>query len=191
MRFGGRKLEIPITTVTLRAGADEPIQVVVQGRPPGIEERADRLFPIPPPPRDFAKVSGSGKVMKDMVGRPIEIDKTDDEEWRRRREQALAMHGIMYLEYALRVDPDITWEAAKRNGEADAEYYQKIRLEVEQSGLTDGEVLILIRKSSELTLKGEEEIREKAESFLGGTRTDEHGATVDAPEGDGEEPEVP
>ncbi len=163
MILGGREVEIPTTILVLRENTDKPIRLVLQALSPAAMNLARELFPEPAAPTVYLKKDGTGHTYIDNFGAPIEKKDESDPEYVRLKRRSSEMQKVVYFEWALRVDKESSFKS-QLNGDPVA-YYEDCAKEIQNSGLTQGELLAIMEKITLITALGEDEVRQVAMNF--------------------------
>jgi hypothetical protein len=148
MRVPGMSPELPTETIRLRGGA----VVHVRALPLGLFAEVEVLFPTPPPPTRYRTKPGSHAVERDADGKALREPDESDPTWLAERRLALRRRVSLWVFAALEGDPRLGWTVDRTQREkAPAAFADAVYEEMRAAGLTEGELLAVLRSLNRLS----------------------------------------
>jgi len=166
VKVNGKKLSgVARREVHLPRPDGEDLVLTVEALPLGYEEKVAAELPAPRAPRKL--VQRNGRWVKGADGRPLhEVDEGDPDYLAAARRVA-RLQAVAFLVRGLAADPSVEWEADPELRDRDTEgYYETIHGELQEAGLTTGDVKALLDAILELSGARAEAVEEAREAFL-------------------------
>jgi hypothetical protein len=151
-----------------RPGVDaDPIVFKIKALPLGFEERAEKLFPNPKPPRKYAR-DNRKRIMKDN-GVPVLEDDVHDEGFIQRMTAINRLRMMYFVEQGL---DDDNWkfdcelpEGVEDDSDEMKEYYNAMWDEFKDSGFSSGDLVHIVNGIMEVSNLKDDAIVEARDSF--------------------------
>jgi len=150
--------------VVIPRGDADPIILKVQALPLGHEEHAEKLFPSPTAPLQYAE-DKRGKVMRDpATKKPITVRNLEDPDYKAAVRATSRLQMMYFVHEALKADETVEWDTPETDDPK--EFYEALFKELTLAGFSVGDLRLIIDTVMELSnLKGED-IQEAKEAFL-------------------------
>lgn len=168
MKVSGKRLEcLAVGEVTLpRPGDTKEVKHLtfkVRAITLGDEAKGDRLFPDVRPPV-APKLDGKGLPVRDPVTKqPVWEPNFFDTGYVTLQEKASRMQAVVSVVDSLDADSNVQWETDKPKGTVD--FYEACFEEMQASGLTVGDIKLILGRARELGNLDSKKLEEAANSF--------------------------
>lgn len=162
-----------------RYGESDPLILLVSALPLNWTQLQLEHLPAPNPPRKKLKEEGSNKLILDGNKRPIYYTDDKDADYKRREyEHAERMNAWMFYE-ALRNDIKVQFSSRKPGDSPSSEmihdWLDALRAELNESGITVGDISIVIDCAQKLSNAIPGQVQKAREDFLSRQREEEPG----------------
>ncbi len=164
MKFQGKDLVVLATGEVKLPRPDGGMLVFkVRATSLGDEAKGERLFPNPRPPVDFM-YDRKGTIVRDQRSdTPLREPNVFDEQYLKRLEEAALMQMVVSTVDALSLDENIEWGTdAPRDSKA---FYEAALAEMKASGLTFGDMKLVMQRARELGNLDSKTLEKAAEGF--------------------------
>jgi hypothetical protein len=170
MEIGGKALGgLAKRMMSLPRGNGSSINLMITALPLGFEEKAERVFPSPSPPRQF--VMRGKKIMRDpKTMKPLTEPDFENHEYKQASRTTNRLQMVLYFYEAVKSDPDVTFSTQVPSDDAAAEiwagFYLQLLAELQRSGFTSGDLKQVFDVVAELSNMGDVQVEEAVEDFL-------------------------
>lgn len=164
MKFNGKKIRaMAEAEICLPRPDGNHLFLNVRALGLGESDEAQRLFPEPEPPFGFL-TDESGKPLRDPDTGKVERGPIfTDPNYLARASHCENMRQIVKFVRALDHEPRIEFEV--EGDPYSAKWYEAVAREIRESGLTDGDILLVLRRAYELGNLDASAIERAAEAF--------------------------
>ncbi len=173
MQFAGRPLtNSAMTVVSLRRGADDPLQVKLVPLPLGFHQRLRNRGILPPTAPVKVARDSAGKPLRDAQGLAVTLADTSAADYVTALDQYHQIVAVLTVVEGLRGDENIAFDAVPPGEQAGAEPWKNYALsvfsELEQAGFAAGDLVVLCRQICRLSNLLEDHLTTAQASFSGG-----------------------
>jgi hypothetical protein len=168
MKINGKKLEaLALGEVVLPRPGDtkdvKQIRFKIRAITLGDEAKGDKLFPDPRPPA-APKLDGRGLPVRDpLTKQPVWEMNLYDTGYTALQEKASRMQRVVAVVDALEADDTVKWDTTEPRGSV--AFYEACFEEMQASGITLGDIVLILNKARELGNLDGKKLEEAAESF--------------------------
>ena len=148
MKIDGKTLSLPTRTVEVRKG----VSVTLTAPSLGFKREYEAIYPAPTPPsKVFNKVGAKPEVEKNW----------DDPKFVEQWEEHKQLQLVYMLYVSMRGCQTITFDTKV----TDLESLRALNLEIKESGLSEGEIIYLVKQIQEMSEVTAESIKDAKENF--------------------------
>lgn len=148
MRFGGKEIRALATAEVIIPRPDhDDLVFLVRALRFGEEDDGEDIFPDAVPPYGFLK-DEKGLPLRDGNEKAVHAPLLDDPGYVKQQSHAEDMRVIVKLVKVLDHDARVTWDTTKPANTAG--WYEDIKAEITQAGLSLGDLHVIVRKANEL-----------------------------------------
>ena len=164
MQFDGSALQALATgEVVIPRPDGAHLSFLVRALAYGEDNEALRVFPDAKAAFGFLKDAEGNPLRDESTGKVVHGPLYDDPGYIKNQEHAEDMRVVVKIVLSLDHDDRITWSTGQVKGSK--EYYEDIRKELRNSGLTLGDLHLVLRKANELGNCDQGALERAAEAF--------------------------
>ncbi len=140
------------------------IPLLLSALPLGFQEKIERFFPTPTPPK--APVKGANGKLQRENGIVVVTRNVDDPHYKEQVKKMDLLQAIYVVHCALRNDKSINFETDIGQLETNPqEFYEGIYEELDAAGFTVGDILDITKGTMELSNMSSEKFKDLSENF--------------------------
>ena len=165
MLYNGSKIKALATdTVCLpRPTGQDSLFFLVRALAAGEEKKGERLFPDQEPPMQFRKDNKGQPARDPVTGKVVTGLNYLDPNYMEIQQRHEDLRYVVMCVDALDKDDSLAWETEEEHGSV--KYYEACQQEIQDSGLSQGDILLVVSKAIELGNFDEKAIERAAEAF--------------------------